>query len=184
VWRNDNTEPFGDSVPNENPSGLGAFDFPLRLPGQYYDKETTLHYNLMRDYDPTIGSYVESDLIGLNGGLNTYVYVSGNPLDFVDLNGERRTGPLPNPFLGELRRQLLEPILDQGARTATTPDGIGQAIGRYICIGTFGNVPSGYQACMASGCSLLRDAGYEAMHDCWNACIDEIRKKCNPRCPV
>jgi len=34
VWRWDQQEPFGDNVANENPSGLGAFDLPLRLPGQ------------------------------------------------------------------------------------------------------------------------------------------------------
>jgi RHS repeat-associated protein len=59
---------------------MGAFDLPLRLPGQYFDKETNVHYNYFRDYDPSIGRYEESDPIGLKGGLNTYAYVSGNPL--------------------------------------------------------------------------------------------------------
>jgi hypothetical protein len=54
VWRWDQWEPFGDNLPNENPSSLGAFEFPLRLPGQYFDKETNLHYNYFRDYDPSI----------------------------------------------------------------------------------------------------------------------------------
>lgn len=74
-------------MPDENPSGLGAFDLPLRLPGQYFDKETNLHYNYFRDYDPSIGRYVESDPIGLEGGLNTYVYVRSNPLALIDLKG-------------------------------------------------------------------------------------------------
>src|SRR4030095_7761996 len=52
VWRWDNTEPFGNNVPNENPSGLGNFTCNLRYPGQYFDKETNLHYNYFRDYDP------------------------------------------------------------------------------------------------------------------------------------
>jgi RHS repeat-associated protein len=39
------------------------------LPGQYYDVETGKHYNYFRDYDPSIGLYVESDPIGLRGGL-------------------------------------------------------------------------------------------------------------------
>ena len=55
---------------DENPSGLGAFDLPLRLPGQYFDKETNLHYNYYRDYDSAIGRYVQSDPIGLSGGIN------------------------------------------------------------------------------------------------------------------
>src|SRR5438094_10235515 len=40
VWRWDQQEPFGVNVPDENPSGVGAFEFPLRFPGQYADRET------------------------------------------------------------------------------------------------------------------------------------------------
>lgn len=72
---------------DENPSGLGVFDLPLRLPGQYFDKETNLHYNYYRDYDPGIGRYGESDPIGLRGGLNTYTYVNGQPIRFSDFLG-------------------------------------------------------------------------------------------------
>jgi RHS repeat-associated protein len=87
VWRWDQAEPFGVNVPDENPSGLGVFEFPLRLPGQYFDKETNLHYNTRRDYDPSIGRYGESDPTGLKAGLNTYAYVSGNPLKWIDPSG-------------------------------------------------------------------------------------------------
>ncbi|WP_171165573.1 RHS repeat-associated core domain-containing protein [Usitatibacter palustris] len=41
-------------------------------------------YNYFRDYDPRIGRYVESDPVGLNGGLNTYGYVGASPLVFLD----------------------------------------------------------------------------------------------------
>lgn len=87
MWRWDQGEPFGVNVPNENPSGLGVFDLPLRLPGQYYDRETALHYNAARDYDPSVGRYVESDPIGLGGGVNTYAYGLGSPLLNSDPEG-------------------------------------------------------------------------------------------------
>jgi RHS repeat-associated protein len=83
VWRWD-SDPFGTTAPNENPSGLGEFRYNLRFPGQYYDQETGLHYNYARDYDPSTGRYVESDPIGLGGGTNTYTYVGGDPVSQFD----------------------------------------------------------------------------------------------------
>lgn len=87
MWRWDQQEPFGVNPADENPSGLGAFDLPLRLPGQYFDKETNLHYNMARDYWPDGGRYIQSDPIGLGGGLNTYVYAFATPLRWVDPDG-------------------------------------------------------------------------------------------------
>lgn len=78
VWQAD-YQPFG-----EVSESVTIFANNLRFAGQYFDEETNLHYNYFRDYDPGTGRYVQSDPIGLDGGLNTYAYVGGNPLRFVD----------------------------------------------------------------------------------------------------
>ena len=87
VWRWD-PRPFGDSVAEDDPDGDGVrFTLNLRFPGQYFDAETGLHYNYFRDYDPSTGRYIESDPIGLAGGLNTFAYALSNPISFSDRFG-------------------------------------------------------------------------------------------------
>ena len=52
-------------------------NFKLRYPGQVWDEETGLSYNLNRYYDGQAGRYVQSDPIGLEGGWNRFGYVGG-----------------------------------------------------------------------------------------------------------
>ena len=58
----------------------------LAFPGQLIDA-VDRHYNLHRDYDPTLGRYLQADPIGLAGGDNPYAYAQGNPLTVVDPDG-------------------------------------------------------------------------------------------------
>lgn len=55
----------------------------LRFQGQYLDRETGLHYNTFRFYDPDIGRFTQQDPIGLAGGSNPYLY-GPNALAWVD----------------------------------------------------------------------------------------------------
>jgi RHS repeat-associated protein len=99
VWRWDQGEPFGDSLPDDDPDGDGvAFEFPLRFPGQYFDGETRLAYNYFRDYDAALGRYIQVDPIGLRGGPNLYLYVRGHPNGGTDLQGLFEVNPADFPI--------------------------------------------------------------------------------------
>ncbi len=100
---------YGDAnIVNENISN------PLRLPGQYLDPETGLHQNMMRDYDPKVGAYLQRDPLGLLMGPNRYGYAFGDPLHLIDPMGLNVIDDIHNTYYGQFKPWLDDrPLLDK-----------------------------------------------------------------------
>lgn len=91
LWASDG---YGNTPPLELPSADSPAPslIALRFPGQYDEVESALYYNYFRDYNPDIGRYMQSDPIGLAGGMNVFTYAGNNPTSFVDLLGLAMSG--------------------------------------------------------------------------------------------
>jgi RHS repeat-associated protein len=82
LWEAD-YKPFGEAKVYPKSAETNNF----RLPGQYYDEETSLYYNYNRYYDPKTGRYLKPDPVGLLGGTNLFVYAQNNPVNLIDPYG-------------------------------------------------------------------------------------------------
>jgi RHS repeat-associated protein len=83
------TDPYGKMYSEYIDTSLGIGPQPqdIGLPGQYRDAESNYSYNWNRYYDPETGSYLQSDLIGQQGGINTFLYAGANPVMNSDFAG-------------------------------------------------------------------------------------------------
>jgi RHS repeat-associated protein len=86
VW-----QPFGGAH-----SITGSATLNARLPGQWFQSETLLHYNWHRSYDPTLGRYTLPDPLGFVDGPSVYGYAGGSPLVSVDPFGLMNMTPRPS----------------------------------------------------------------------------------------
>ncbi len=98
--------PFGQAEQQTFPSLTN-----LRFPGQYLDSESGLNQNWFRDYDPSIGRYVESDPSGIDGGVNVYGYVESAPITHEDPKG---LAPLDGALPPLARNKSVQQCLDPG----------------------------------------------------------------------
>ena len=74
---------YGKTISVQDP----AFVQPYGYTGRERDDESGLYYYRARYYDPAVGRFLQSDPIGLAGGINTYAYVLGDPVNLIDPDG-------------------------------------------------------------------------------------------------
>jgi RHS repeat-associated protein len=137
-----------------------------RFPGQWFQSESGLHQNWMRDYDPTTGRYLQADPLGLVDGARVYGYALQNPVVHADPRGEEVADLLNSTF----GRKALGT-----AAAASIGDGpfpIGDAIG--LCI-----VGAAVLYCAADGyyCTADDDADCDQeWDDAYDMCERELSK--------
>jgi RHS repeat-associated protein len=115
-------------TPNAGTTTIAEVTFNLRYPGQYFDKESGLHYNWMRSYSPNNGRYTQADPIDLQGGWNKFGYALQNPLSYTDPDGLQIAIPAPiiGPGIGAIVRPgvgtLVDPIVTPGMPDPNDPN--------------------------------------------------------------
>jgi RHS repeat-associated protein len=73
---------WGNCLLDTNP-GFQPFGFA----GSLYDADLNLHHQGAREYDPTVGRWLQPDPLGLEGGLNLYAYCANDPVNYIDPTG-------------------------------------------------------------------------------------------------
>jgi RHS repeat-associated protein len=155
----------------------------LRLPGQYFDAETGLHYNWRRYYDPATGRFLSRDPV--RDEYNHFLYAQNNPLTKFDPDGLRAKVSVPIPPGGGICKVYTSldfcecGVKCGGSLGSSKAKGAGCELAADVdlCNGRNGNGPGGFPApkvCVAAGCKV-GDGTCKA--ELLKACYDFSKKK-------
>ncbi|MDA8455335.1 DUF6531 domain-containing protein [Acidovorax sp. GBBC 3334] len=95
----------------------------LRFQGQYLDRETGLHYNTFRYYDPDVGRFISPDPIGRAGGANLHLYAP-NPISWIDPWGWEHHTATITVYAPDGTIRYSEPLVSGGATGPSWPEQI------------------------------------------------------------
>ncbi|MDQ7211679.1 RHS repeat-associated core domain-containing protein [Serratia fonticola] len=112
---------------------------PLRFQGQYEDAESGLYYNVNRYYDPGVGRYLTAEPVKLEGGLNSYQYVDGNPVSLIDPLGlspvNSTTSTAPEPKVSSPNGDILVPETEFKPDFIVSPNGTVMSTNKDVKLG-------------------------------------------------
>ncbi|WP_437967869.1 RHS repeat-associated core domain-containing protein [Sorangium sp. So ce260] len=116
------TEAYGRVIAGDAAATLSRF------PGHWYEPETGLHYNRWRYFDPASATYLSPEPLGLEGGLEAYGYVNGQPLAAIDADGLMRSMVTPRRGAGPTQTGYSA----RDPRTPLTEPGSGEPYQRQL----------------------------------------------------
>lgn len=132
-WQRGDEDPFGKSLSSPVADGI-AFDG--LFPGQLLEPDGDLAANGARYYSPSLGRYLQTDPLGLAGGINPYAYVASDPLNGFDPDGHQQK-PFAGPQTPGMKKS---PPMDPGASVGYGDATIGDSFpnGTVTCDGLGG----------------------------------------------
>ena len=126
VFSYEEFHPYGTTAYRSGQNGLDVSDKRYRYCGAERDEETGFYCMGMRYMCPWLGRWTTADPLGLQAGINLYLYCRAGPITFIDPNG---TDVAPSGGVSVYEKHEPEPV---------SVLGVASGIGRYLWITTPG----------------------------------------------
>ncbi len=154
--------------------GQSSTTMNLRFPGQYFDEESGTHYNFFRDYKPNAARYIQSDPIGLDGGINLFIYSMNRPSKSTDSRGLKEDCDCKDPPRSPPNG--CGPSWFQVDNAPGGSDFLACCNAHDTCYGTCRGptkeqCDTGMTTCMVNVCKKRRTAGFDKFLSCVNQAV-------------